>query len=160
MTLGEIIKSYRKEHRMSMDAFAKASSLSKAYISMLEKNLNPKTGKPITPSLQCLQQVADGMKIEYRVLIDMMNDNNNAETESNNPVERKPCIKNTGTSQDRADLLSKYDMLNVSGKIKLHERANELLELGYIIKCEDPELERQRELEKEAEDESAAFNAS
>ena len=33
MTLGQIIRAYREENSMSMDRFAKASGLSKGYIS-------------------------------------------------------------------------------------------------------------------------------
>ena len=42
MTLGDIIKDYRKSHNMSMDLFAEKSGISKAYISLLEKNKHPK----------------------------------------------------------------------------------------------------------------------
>ena len=49
MTLGEIIKDYRIKNNLSMDAFSIQSGLSKAYISLLEKNRHPKTGKPISP---------------------------------------------------------------------------------------------------------------
>lgn len=42
MTLGQIIRAYREENSMSMDSFAKASGLSKGYISQLENNLNRK----------------------------------------------------------------------------------------------------------------------
>ena len=38
MFLGEIVKKYRLEHKISMDEFARLSGLSKGYISMLEKN--------------------------------------------------------------------------------------------------------------------------
>ena len=38
MTLGQIIRAYREENSMSMDSFAKASGLSKGYISQLENN--------------------------------------------------------------------------------------------------------------------------
>ena len=41
MILGELIKTYRTEHHMSMDDFAKKCGLSKAYISILERNINP-----------------------------------------------------------------------------------------------------------------------
>lgn len=51
MTLGEIIKEYRTAHNLSMDAFSEKSGISKAYISLLEKNKHPKTGKPIAPSI-------------------------------------------------------------------------------------------------------------
>ena len=59
MTLGEIINDYRTKNNLSMDAFSIKSGISKAYISLLEKNRHPKTGKPITPSVQCIKQVSD-----------------------------------------------------------------------------------------------------
>ena len=37
MTLGDIIKRYRNDHALSMDAFSERSGISKAYISLLEK---------------------------------------------------------------------------------------------------------------------------
>lgn len=72
MTLGEIIKNYRSEHQMSMDAFAEKSGISKAYISLLEKNQHPKTGKPIAPSIQSIKQAADGMGMDFNVLFRMI----------------------------------------------------------------------------------------
>lgn len=74
MTLGEIIKSYRKKHSISMDAFSEASGLSKAYIAMLEANENPTTGKPIVPSIQTIQKAADGMHLSLDRVISMMGD--------------------------------------------------------------------------------------
>ena len=41
MTLGNLIKNYRKEHSLSQQAFADMAGLSKAYISILERNFNP-----------------------------------------------------------------------------------------------------------------------
>lgn len=68
MTLGEIIKEYRQKHKLSMDAFSERSGISKAYISLLEKNRHPKTGKPIAPSVQCIKQAADGMGMDFDAL--------------------------------------------------------------------------------------------
>ena len=69
MTLGDVIKTYRTEHSLSMDEFAKRSGLSKGYISMLEKNRNPKTGKPIIPSILTYQSVAKAMSTSVDVLM-------------------------------------------------------------------------------------------
>ena len=69
MTLGDVIKTYRMEHSLSMDEFAKRSGLSKGYISMLEKNRNPKTGKPIIPSILTYQSVAKAMFTSVDVLM-------------------------------------------------------------------------------------------
>lgn len=69
MTLGDKIKEYRTAHDMSMDDFAKASGLSKAYISMLENNKNPKTNRPIIPSLDTYDKAAKGMGMRSGDLI-------------------------------------------------------------------------------------------
>lgn len=68
MTLGDIIKNYRVAHELSMDDFSKISGISKAYISLLEKNRHPKTGKPIAPSIQCIKQAADAMNMDFNIL--------------------------------------------------------------------------------------------
>lgn len=65
MTLGDIIKRYRNDHALSMDAFSERSGISKAYISLLEKNRHPKTGKEIAPSIQCIRQAAQGMNMDF-----------------------------------------------------------------------------------------------
>lgn len=72
MTLGEIIKKYRSIHNLSMDAFSEKSGISKAYISLLEKNRHPKTGKPIAPSIQSIKQAADGMDMDFNTLFSMI----------------------------------------------------------------------------------------
>ena len=68
MTLGDIIYNYRTEHKMSMDAFADRSGMSKAYISLLEKNKHPKTGKPIAPSIKVIKQSAEAMRMDFNEL--------------------------------------------------------------------------------------------
>lgn len=65
MTLGEVIKTYRSERGLSMDAFSERSGISKAYISLLEKNRHPKTGKEIAPSIQSIKQAAHGMGMKF-----------------------------------------------------------------------------------------------
>lgn len=69
VTLGDVIKAYRKSHKLSMDEFAKRSALSKGYISMLEKNKNPKTGKAIIPSIQTFQSLAKAMSTSVEALM-------------------------------------------------------------------------------------------
>lgn len=69
MTLGSLIKEYRSKNNLSMDDFANKSGISKAYISLLEKNKHPKTGKPISPSIHCIKQAADAMDIDFNILL-------------------------------------------------------------------------------------------
>jgi transcriptional regulator with XRE-family HTH domain len=61
MTLGEYIKQYREAHGLSQRRFATMCGLSNGYISMLEKNVNPKTGKPVTPQLERIAMIASAM---------------------------------------------------------------------------------------------------
>lgn len=74
-TLGAIIKNFREEHGLSMDAFAELSGLSKGYISMLEKNVNPRTGKSITPSLDTYNSVAKALNVDLDRLLSMVDGN-------------------------------------------------------------------------------------
>ena len=61
MTLSDFVKEYRKEHDLSQRQFAAICGLSNGYISMLERNLNPKTGLPLTPSLPALKKISTAM---------------------------------------------------------------------------------------------------
>ncbi len=74
MKLGGIIKEYRMMNNMSMSDFAKASGLSKPYISMLESNKNSNGGKPIAPSVETLKKVADAIHISLDDLLRKMGD--------------------------------------------------------------------------------------
>ena len=69
MTLGEVIKQYRDENDISMDEFARISGISKGYISMLERDKNPQSGKSITPSIDMYANVAKGMNISIETLL-------------------------------------------------------------------------------------------
>lgn len=72
MHLGEIIKEYRIKHKLSMDDFSSISGLSKSYIAMLEKNLNPSTGKPIAPTIDAIKKVSTATNIDFNKLFGMM----------------------------------------------------------------------------------------
>lgn len=72
MTLGDIVKEYRTSHDLSMDAFASVCGLSKGYISMLEKNQNPQTKRPIIPSIDTYRRIAKGMGIPIEDLMGMV----------------------------------------------------------------------------------------
>ena len=75
MHLGEIIKEYRIEHKLSMDAFSKKSGLTKGYISMLEKNEHPKSKKPIVPTEETISKVARGMGVDVGYILNKLNPN-------------------------------------------------------------------------------------
>jgi len=91
MFLGELIKEYRNTHSLSMDKFAKLSGLSKSYISILEKNLNPTTGKEIEPTFNIMQKCAQAMNIDVNDLINMLDKNQPIQV--NNFSEKKQGVK-------------------------------------------------------------------
>lgn len=74
MKLGDLIKEYRESHDVSQRQFAAACGLSNGYISMLEKGENPKTGKPVTPTLHQLKKLADGMGTTMMDMLDRVDD--------------------------------------------------------------------------------------
>lgn len=74
MTLGDIIKTYRHESNITMEEFAQLSNLSKGYISMLERNVNPKTKRPIVPSFDTIKQIATAINMDVNTLISILDD--------------------------------------------------------------------------------------
>lgn len=69
MHLGEWINQYRKEHGISMQSFADLTGFSKAYIGMLEKGINPSTGKEISPTIQTFNKIALGLGLDVNDFI-------------------------------------------------------------------------------------------
>ena len=65
MTLGERLIQYRKENKLSQRQLGDLCGLSNAYISMIEKNLNPRNGKPFSPSMESLYKISTGTGIEF-----------------------------------------------------------------------------------------------
>lgn len=85
MTLGDLIFKYRTENELSMDDFSKKSGISKAYVSLIEKNVNPRNNKPVAPTLPTLKKIASAMNMDIDSLlkslgneqeISLTNDNN------------------------------------------------------------------------------------
>lgn len=74
MTIGEAIKKYRNDNKMSQREFAKKCGLSNGSISLLEKGVNPKTNEEITPSLPSLNSIAKGMGISLDNLLNIIDD--------------------------------------------------------------------------------------
>ena len=54
LTVGEIIRAYREHNDLSLEDFARMSGLTKAYISKLEHEVDPRNGKPINPTIDAV----------------------------------------------------------------------------------------------------------
>lgn len=110
MNLGEIVKEFRIRNALTMDEFARRTGLSKGYISMLEKNKNPRTGKPITPSIETYDTIANAMRISIEELMTLAKGTNVALTSlSTKNLDFHPSL----TKKDEKDIQKRLsDILN------------------------------------------------
>ena len=74
MKIGNLIKQYRKENKITLRDFAKICGTSHSYIAMLENDKNSKTGEPIVPSLTMLSKLSQGMGMTLNELINICDD--------------------------------------------------------------------------------------
>ncbi len=108
MKLGELVSNYRKEHKISMDVFSDMSGLSKSYISILEKNEHPTTGKPVSPSVDAYKKIASAIGMSFNDLLAIVEDNISLEddlVEKNTYGDHK---KNLEYFQDKPEILETY----------------------------------------------------
>lgn len=133
MTLGELVKKYRNEHDLSLRDFSRISGVSNGYISMLEKNEHPKTKKPIVPSIEKMKCIASAMGMTLDALLEIIDEDQ--------PVSiSKDRSSASAFSASETELIMKYRRLNADGKKKLSERADELLDLGYVQKGDEAKM--------------------
>lgn len=74
MKLGDLIRDYRNAHDLSQRQFADNCDLSNGYISILEKGINPNTGKPVTPTIPQLRKLANGMNMTLMEMLERVDD--------------------------------------------------------------------------------------
>ena len=99
MHLGELIKQYRTTNNLSMEEFGKLIGKSKAYISMLEKNRNSRSGKEIAPSMATFVAVANVLHVTLDELLESLDEdqlitiNTPSESESDEPTNFVECTR-------------------------------------------------------------------
>ena len=74
MKLSKIITDYRTQMRISQREFARRCGLSNSYISFIENEYNPRTGKPIVPTLEQYQKIASGMSLTVHELFERLDE--------------------------------------------------------------------------------------
>ena len=72
MTLGELVSKYRKEKGLSLQDFATLVGTSRGYIHILEKGVNPATGKPAVPGTKTLTSIAETMGMDLPSLLELL----------------------------------------------------------------------------------------
>lgn len=86
MKLSSIITEYRKRMQISQREFARRCGLSNSYISFIEKESNPRTGRPIVPTLEQYQNLAAGMGLTVHQLFEQLDEDSPVEILNPSPV--------------------------------------------------------------------------
>ena len=108
MKLSAIITEYRARMRISQREFSRRCGLSNSYISFLENEANPKTGRPMTVTIEQYKKIADGMGITLQSLWEMLDEDSPVDLHSPAPVidklteEEKALLHAWRSADDRA----------------------------------------------------------
>ena len=74
MKLSNIVIDYRNRMQISQREFARRCGLSNSYISFIENEYNPRTGKPIVPTLEQYQKLATCMGMSVHQLFELLDE--------------------------------------------------------------------------------------
>lgn len=95
MKLSDLIRDYRKQMNISQREFSRKCNLSNTYISFLENEKNPKTGRPLIPTLEQYRKIADGMNTSVQHLFELLDDDAPVDLSgvfSSNDVSHSPIV--------------------------------------------------------------------
>ena len=126
MYLGEIIYDYRAKNKLTLKQFSERSGLSVAYLSQLENNRNPRTGRPAIPSSKTIYAVANAMRMDVGELVRELDQNQLILVSS--PSSGMPL------TDDEMALLENYRELNDEGQNKVLDYTIDLVAGGRYIK--------------------------
>lgn len=89
-----------------MQAFGEKCNLSRAYISILEKGINPTTGKPFAPTIETLNKIAEVTGVTIDTLLPMLDGN------------QLITVNHTSSYYSEAEntLIKKYRQLDADGR--------------------------------------------
>lgn len=115
MKLGEWLAMYRARNKLTMQNMADACGFSKAYVAMLEKGINPSTGKPVSPTIQTFEKIAKATGQDLDSLLKILDGDQSitiSSTNSLNGEEMKLLDEFRSLNNDgRKDFLSYLEFL-------------------------------------------------
>ena len=83
MKLSNIVIDYRNIMQISQREFARRCGLSNSYISFIENEYNPRTGKPIVPTIEQYQKIASCMGMSLQQLFEILDEDSPVELHQN-----------------------------------------------------------------------------
>ena len=86
MKLSAVLSGYRSRMQISQREFARRCGLSNSYISFIENEFNPRTGRPIVPTIEQYQKLAAGMDMSVQQLFELLDEDSPVELHQS-PVE-------------------------------------------------------------------------
>lgn len=117
MKLSCVLTDYRDRLQISQRELARRCGLSNSYISFIENEFNPRTGKPIVPTLEQYQKIANGMDMSVQELFEKLDEDS--------PVQLPPQNNAYTPSTSEARLLAKgADRLPPEERKRLLEMAS------------------------------------
>lgn len=124
MKVGDAIKQFRDARGLSMDAFAKLSGLSKAYISLLEKGVNNQ-GEKLVPSITTLRKAAKAMGADVNDLIGMLDEDSYITIEEPTPLiyadDDFELYSSSRCLQDNAEPFIRNSLLTLTAPVPVEE---------------------------------------
>ena len=132
MNIKDYVYNYRKEHGLSMEAFGKKCGLSRAYISILEKGINPTTGKAFVPTIDTLKRIADSTGADLDSLLKMLDDDQVV------VVNSVPSLELT---EKEIEHIKKYRQLDAGGQDRIDRQIDfELFQLAQSAEAKEERL--------------------
>lgn len=135
MTIGDVIKEFRKLNDLNLEEFGKMCGLSRSYISMLENNKDPR-GNPVNPSLETIDKIATAIGVDTDALV--------GQIDQDVVINRKKSFTDFDTSEEEAatkwkfirycyEHASQEEKNKVLTILKVRERWNEYKEMESIF---------------------------
>lgn len=138
MKLSLWIYNYRKEHALSMQAMADLCGLSKQYVSVLEKGINPNTKKEFVPSIETVKKIADGTGTDLTTLISLLGKDQEFVINSTVPFPSfEPSETEMILTNQEQELITDFRKLNSAGqKVAAKVVKNFTTDPDYAIQTE------------------------
>lgn len=133
MKLSAIITNYRTQAKISQREFARRCGLSNSYISFIENEYNPRTGKPIVPTLEQYQKIASCMGLTVHQLFEQLDEDSPVDLVGFDAEKSLPLfVPDTEGFKKMISYMSHEDYLTMMG---IFERTYEKMkQIGVDIK--------------------------